>query len=275
MIRKIYEDELDAVLAYLGNDLQMCLYAYIDIKKYGITNPNLSVFIDTGVQGQKAAVGDIRCVIMKYYQGLQIYTSDPGYDTGEFIRFLDTIDYNMINGADSVISAVEHTQYARHHLEGEAGYVMELKKLNWVEDKQAAVYIRDADDSQYSEIARLICSDPGLGGHYQPQTLEKQMLERKDEKFGRSKILEAAGEIACHAATYAEIPEAAVVSGVITSKGCRGKGYAYQVTGNLCRELQQEGKRVFLFYYTDTAKRLYKRLGFGNERVWKKLMRKR
>lgn len=275
MIRMIREDELDAVLDYLRNDLQMCLYAYIDIKKYGAANPNLRVYIDTPVQVQHAGMENIQCVIVKYYQGLQIYTADSEYRVDELIKFLETTDYNMINGSGTLISLIESTEYARQNFECEAGYVMELGNLYWEEDYQLTGNIRDAADNQYSEISYLICSDPGLGGHYKPQDLAGQLLERKNAEFGRNKILMLNGEIACHAATYAEVPEAAVVSGVITRENHRGKGYAYQVVGSLCRELLREGKRVFLFYYTETAGKLYKRLGFQNERVWKKLMRKR
>lgn len=274
MIRKIYECELPAVLDYLKKDLQMCLYIYIDIKKYGVSNPNLSIFIDTPVRDERAAPQTIRCVIMKYYRGLQMYASDPDYPAESLIEFLQTVDYNMINGSGELLDKIARTEYARQRLSCETGYVMELGNLTWEENKEITAHIQNARDDQYAQIARFICSDEELGGHYRPQDLEKQLLERKAEKFGRNKILLLDGEIVCHIATYAETDEAAVVSGLITAENSRKKGYAYQIMGNLCRELQREGKRAFLFYYIESAGKIYKRLGFGNEKTWKKLIRK-
>ena len=272
MIRVARKDEIDRVLRYLEQDLQMCLYAYIDIKKYGTENPNLTVFIQS--DEKTISEENIQCVVMKYYRGLQIYTSNENYDAKELVTFLQTIDFNMINGAEYLISSIRRELEGKQEIECETGYVMELKALEWKEDAEITSRIRAVADEEFDEVAQLICSDQELGGHYEVKSLSKQLLERRNEKFGRNLALYVDEELACHGATYAEIEEAAVVSGLITNVCYRGKGYAYQLVGKMCNELLQEGKRVFLFYYNDTAGRLYKKLGFTNGRVWQKLVLK-
>ena len=265
MIRVATRNEIDEVLQYLEQDLQLCLYAYIDIKKYRIDNPNLTVYV------QYDGKDNLQCVVMKYYKGLQIYTHKEEYDAKELVSFLKGIEFNMINGSDYLVSAIQRELKGVLDTECETGYVMELTDFIWQEDKDVSSLIEYVPDERYDEVARLICSDEELGGHYEVEALSRQLLERKNEQFGRNLILCVDGKIACHGATYAEIEEAAVVSGIITDADCRGKGYAYQVVGKLCRDLRSEGKRVFLFYYNDTAGRLYKKLGFGNEKLRMKL----
>lgn len=144
------------------------------------------------------------------YRGLQMYASDPNYPAESLIEFLQTVDYNMINGSGELLDKIARTEYARQRLSCETGYVMELGNLIWEENKEITAHIQNARDDQYAQIARFICSDEELGGHYRPQDLEKQLLERKAEKFGRNKILLLDGEIVRHIAIYAETDEAAI-----------------------------------------------------------------
>lgn len=269
MIRKIKESELDRVLEYLGQDLQLCLYAYIDIEKYGLKNENLSVY------AQFDDNNEIQCVIMKYYAGLQIYTADEDYNAVELVAFLDNIEYNMINGAAYLIEAILAASGDLRHYERECGYVVELKDIKWNKNEEIVNKIVRAESPEdFYASAQLICSDEGLGGHYEVQELSNQLQERKEENFGRNLMLWQNGKLVCHVATYAEVGAAGVISGVITDAAARGQGLAYQLVGTLGEELLREGKRVFLFYYTEAAGSLYKRLGFSNEKNWQKLILK-
>ena len=40
------KQDVDRLLQYLEQDLKNCLYSYIDLKKFGIENPNLTVYFD-------------------------------------------------------------------------------------------------------------------------------------------------------------------------------------------------------------------------------------
>lgn len=269
MIRQIKETELSAILTYLEQDLQLCLYAYIDIKKYGLENPNLNVFADFDDNNPAG----IHCVIMKYYKGLQIYTAEEDYNVEGLLEFLDTIEYNMINGAEYLIDAIMKATKKPDAYESETGHVAELIDLNWVSNEDVVSNIvRPETPEDFYVAAELICSDEGLGGHYDIQELSDQLQSRSEEDFGRNVMLWQNDKLVCHVATYAEVEIAGVISGVITDSAARGQGLAYQLVGFLGDELLKEGKRVFLFYYTEAAGKLYKKLGFTNDKNWKKLV---
>ena len=62
------ESDVPKLLAYLEQDLKNCLYSYIDLKKFGIENPNLTVYFDES--------DGICCSALKYYEGLQLFDAD-------------------------------------------------------------------------------------------------------------------------------------------------------------------------------------------------------
>lgn len=47
------------------------------------------------------------------YRGLQMYASDPNYPAESLIEFLQTVDYNMINGSGELLDKIARTEYAR------------------------------------------------------------------------------------------------------------------------------------------------------------------
>ena len=46
MYVKAKEQDVEKLLTYFEQDLKNCLYSYIDLKKFGIDNPNLTVYFD-------------------------------------------------------------------------------------------------------------------------------------------------------------------------------------------------------------------------------------
>ena len=64
----------------------------------------------------------------------------------------------------------------------------------------------------------------------------------------------------------------AVISGVITADGFRGQRLAERVVFKLNEDLYNEGMTPGLFYYTDSAAKLYKNLGFREGSKWAKLI---
>ena len=104
--------------------------------------------------------------------------------------------------------------------------------------------------------------------------LEMYGTERRKEKFGRNYILRhEGGRLIGHAATYAELSDLAVVSGVITAPEFRGKGYSEGILAALCDALIREGKDVFSYYYIEAAERMHKGVGFETIGGWSKLVK--
>lgn len=311
MYTKVTQKELAEVLDYYRQDRKNCLYSYIDLKKYGLGNPHLSVYIDRGLvtdQGyadtlqaetmhdilkeadtsqagtadSALTAGALRCVLLQYYTGINVFSYKNNLDVPATVAFLQEKQPSMINGPLETLEKLY--PYFRETYDFEAGYVTELLEKPKDEsmsetdesdaETQAEFPVEKAGEAELPEIAALICTDEGVGGTYTPEGLAAQLLERQRDGFGRNYFIRQNGRIVCHAGTYAEVDDLAVVSGVITAEDSRGQNLADRVVSKLNKELLAEGKHPCLFYYTKSAARLYAKTGYAAGSGWAKLIRK-
>ena len=311
MYTKVTQKELAEVLDYYRQDRKNCLYSYIDLKKYGLGNPHLSVYIDRGLvtdQGyadtlqaetmddilkeadtsqagaadSALTAGALRCVLLQYYTGINVFSYKNNLDVPATVAFLQEKQPSMINGPLETLEKLY--PYFRETYDFEAGYVTELLEKPKDEsmsetdesdaETQAEFPVEKAGEAELLEIAALICTDEGVGGTYTPEGLAAQLLERQRDGFGRNYFIRQNGRIVCHAGTYAEVDDLAVVSGVITAEDSRGQNLADRVVSKLNKELLAEGKHPCLFYYTKSAARLYAKTGYAAGTGWAKLIRK-
>lgn len=313
MYTKVTQKELAEVLDYYRQDRKNCLYSYIDLKKYGLGNPHLSVYIDRGLvtdQGyadtlqaetmhdilkeadtsqagtadSALTAGGLRCVLLQYYTGINVFSCQNNLDVPATAAFLAEKQPSMINGPLETLEKLY--PYFRDTYDFEAGYVTELLENGAPDartmqnadgsdaETQAEFPVEKAGEAELPEIAALICTDEGVGGTYTPEGLAAQLLERQRDGFGRNYFIRQNGRIVCHAGTYAEVDDLAVVSGVITAEDSRGQNLADRVVSKLNKELLAEGKHPCLFYYTKSAARLYAKTGYAAGTGWAKLIRK-
>lgn len=261
MYKIAQKDDVNRLLTYLEQDLKNCLYSYIDLKKFGINNPNLTVYFDESEEAQ------IRCSALKYYEGLQLFDAEEKLDAKATAELIRSLNSHIVSSTVDVIEKLY--PLLKDSYEMEQGYVTEMLSMRSCEISEE---VRPAKVAEYDEIAELICSDEGVGGHYEPQELKEQLLTRLEEGFGRNYILKRDGEIIHHAATYAELDNLAVISGVITREDWRGKGVGTLAVRKLCYDLLKEGKKPCLFYYTKQAEGFYKKIGFEEGTGWAKLV---
>lgn len=281
MYRIAQENDVSKLLEYFDQDLKNCLYSYIDLKKFGIDNPNLTVYFDADQRQVDRAscsnkladpedgfkVGDIKCTALKYYEGLQLFDADGKMDAEETANLIRKLGSHIISSTVDVIEKLY--PLLKDSYEMEQGYVTEMLSMP---ECEISAEVRPAELGEYDEIAKLICSDAGVGGHYEPEELKEQLLTRLNEGMGRNYVLEKDGEIIHHAATYAELDNLAVISGVITREDYRGKGIGTLAIRKLCHDLLLEGKKPCLFYYTEQAEEFYKKIGFEEGTGWAKLV---
>ena len=259
MYRKAEKKDVEKLLKYFEQDLKNCLYSYIDLKKFGIENPNLTVYFDES-EG-------IRCSALKYYEGLQLFDADGKIDAKETAKLIKELNSHIVSSTVDVIEKLYPLLRDTYGME--QGYVTEMLSMP---EGELSAEVRPAVREEYDEIAALICSDEGVGGHYALEELKEQLLNRLDENFGRNYILKRDGEMIHHAATYAELDNLAVISGVITREDWRGKGVGTLAIRKLCHDLMKEGKKPCLFYYTKQAEGFYKKIGFEEGTGWAKLV---
>ena len=278
MYTKVTEKELARVLEYYRQDRKNCLYSYIDLKKYGLDNPHLTVYMDRAPGADSQAEKDLRCVLLQYYTGINVFSDKNDLDVPATAAFLAEKKPSMINGP--LVTLEKLYPYFRENYDFEAGYVTELVEKPTHEEAesggetQEVLPVEKAGEAELPEIAALICTDEGVGGTYTLEGLAAQLLERQRDGFGRNYFIRKNGRIVCHAGTYAEVDDLAVVSGVITAEDSRGQNLADRVVSKLNKELLAEGKHPCLFYYTKSAERLYAKTGYAKGTGWAKLIRK-
>lgn len=257
------ESNVKELLTFFETDLKNCLYSYIDLKQYGIQNENLQIFIYKNQD-------KLTTVATKYYNGLQLFHDKHfTFPVQSTVSLIEKLKPSIISSTLDVIEIL--SPVFNEEWEVEKGYVTSLSHTL---QEDFSYSIEEAAQNDLNEISRLICMDEGLGGHYSVPELEAQLCTRMKEKFGRNYVIRQNGTIICHAATYAEIDNLAVISGVITHPNYRSKGYAAALVSKLCKDLLMEGKQPHLFYYTKEAKHLYEKIGFDSSSEWAKLVKK-
>ncbi|WP_407421284.1 GNAT family N-acetyltransferase [Methanobrevibacter sp.] len=262
MIIKADGKDMDTILEYIGNDYGKCLYIYIDLKKYGFTNENFNVWI------QYNKNGEICCIISEYYKGIQLFSKNYNLVANEISEFILQRNSDVIFGMNEVINRIK--EYLPEFTE-ELGFVGHLTKS--IDLLSNEPYSASLDEIH--EIVELVVSDENIGKPYGFDSLYEQYYSRKVENFGRNFVLRdnSTNEIITHAGTYAELPELAILGGVITSIPYRGHGFSKITLSSLCNELKSEGKEIFSYYYIPSAKNMHHSIGFEEIGIWAKLIK--
>lgn len=257
MIMDCNEENISNVLSYIGQDYEKCLYMYIDLKKYGLKNDKFNVWIQYR--------GDEICgLISEYYNGIQIYSKSYNIIPLEIVDLIKERNPSVISGMEKIMCQIR--EYFPEYYET-SGFVAKLGELTY----PPTVNAYSASFEELSEITKLLIQEDNLGKHLGYDLLYKQLYDRKMDDFGRNFISrDEDNEIICHAATYAELPELAVISGVMTSFQYRGKGFSKGTLAALCNQLQSEGKDVFSYYHIPPAIKMHSGIGFKKVGNWVK-----
>lgn len=259
MIKCFKKDE-SVILDYIGNNFGECLYLYLDFLKYGFSDENINLWLQK--QGEKVVL-----LVLQYYNGMHVFTKN-----------LDEVDFNdlnqlildrkptMICGMGKIIKKLRH--YHKDY-EIEVGYVGKIHDLKVSSDSNC----RLANREDLKRVAEFVSKDEALGKPYGFELLYQQMLERYDQKYGRTFFMERNGQIIGTASTYAEENQCAVVSGVLIDSNYRGQGLSKIILSALCENLLAENFHVFSYYYIEQAIKMHHSVGFDDLGEWAKLVK--
>ena len=261
MIVTCKDEDVQTVFVFFFEDYGKCLYIFIDLKKFGLEDENFNVWIQYNEEN------DICAIISEYFGGIQIYSKDEDLLLEEIADFIKEKDTHVLFAIKPIIDRLKPLL---PDYEQETGTVGELMELKYPPNPKAY----SAPLEELAEIVRIVADDEGIGKPYGYDSLYEQYTQRKEESFGRNFVLrDDDNEIICHAGTYAELPELAVIGGVITSVPYRGKGFSKETLSSLCKELKDENKRVFSFFYIPSAERMHYGVGFEKIEDWSKLFK--
>lgn len=254
------ENDLNDVLNFIGKRYGECLYLYLDILKYGFTDENIHLWCQK--KNDKIVL-----LVLQYYTGMHIFMKDKtNVDFLDLISLIKERNPSMICGMETTI------QLIKDELKGyelEVGYVGTIKELKDVSIDNCRLATRE----DLRAVAEFLSTDDALGKPYGFELLYKQLLERYDQNYGRTFILEEDGQIIGTASTYAETHKCAVVSGVLIHENYRGKGLSRVILTALCKNLLENEFDVFSYYYIEQAIRMHKSVGFEDIGQWAKLVK--
>ncbi|MBQ5992008.1 MAG: GNAT family N-acetyltransferase [Clostridia bacterium] len=246
-MRKATENDLAAIRSYLERDIANCIYMYIDIGTYGLSNPNMEVWLEEDG-------GAPSLVAMRYYNSLQVFSIGDSADVREVSELVRERRFAIVNGRMALLGRIRS---------GCEDYTLQPGQVylcNGFLHREIPVAIEPASDGDYAEIAALLCADP-VFAHYDPVSLEQQLRERAATGMGRSRVVRKDGRIIAHIATFAEFRGIAVTSGLVVDPAYRDFPYGTILESELFRELLEEGKQVYTFILERKRGLLLKAMG--------------
>ncbi len=243
MIREISIKEVKSLEDYLYRDVARNYFILLGIEsKKEIYD---RIFVE---EEEKGLVG----VLFRRKSGtLQFYGED--FDLDGFGEIIRSLDYKGMIGPRSYWDKFANMDL--YDEENPGAYIGKLSK-----DKKVLVTneagirsLRPEDLDQVEKIYKEIFS--GF-------TPKEEMEEKLNNKRGRGVCLEVGGDIVSLAQTDFDNDLSSVIVGVATKEDYRGQGLATRCMEYLIRDLQAEGKDIYLQYDNLSAGRIYERLGF-------------
>lgn len=258
MIIKAEQQDYEEILSYIGNKHYKCIYLYLDLKQYGFDNDNVKCWIQRNNK-------DIIAVILMYYTGMHIF-SNGNYEIKEIASLIKEENPTIICAEKNIVE--ELAEEVKEEYIEEYGWVRGLSEIEFECDKE----VTTASKEDFKQIAKLLYEDENIGSSYELESLEKQMIERNEQKFVRNYVIKNyKGDVISHAGTGAEDEKLAMLNYVITHPEYRNKGLAKRVCNVICAELINEGKNVYLINYSNESTKLYDKIGFKICCEWGKL----
>ena len=248
-MRKATEQDLPVILPFLRAQVSDCLYMYIDIGKYGLSNSAMDVWVDEDEKG-------LSLVVMKYHTSISFQSRDDSWDLDGVAKLIEEFRPKSITAPEAMVRRLEPMFEAQYEIE--YGNVYSFTDYTNIE---LDVKIDRASEEETLEIARLIKTDPGIGAYYDEQDLADQLAERMRTGMGRSYVIRDQGRIVTHIASYAEFDGLATTGGLIVAPEYRTTLYGAYIEKYLVDTLNAEGYNVYTFVTTKLRKRLLKAMG--------------
>jgi len=250
MIQKAEQKDNARILRYIGDSYEECPYLYMNLRKYGIDDPTVSVWLDEDRESDK-----LLGVYLKYFDCLHFFTKDLKYQVHDILSQIELHHPKVIFMQMQIGEKIGERMtpfYELHHMD-----VMSASRVR----SAGTDGVKRADRSDIPPIVDFLMSDAAYANVYDRKTVYDQFLQRYDDGYSRFHYVSQNGKIVSCAGTNAELNDIAVIGGLLTSPPCRKQGLCSKVTSSIWKETLSEGKRVFSFVDNPVSKRLHDRLG--------------
>lgn len=261
MIAKVNESLENAFWEYVSHEERINLFIIGDVENYGF---------ETDFQDVWFQMNDdkIVAVMLRYYKSLIIYSYENDYNIDEMIDHINSLDIKEISGKKIVIDRLL-TKYKDFKKSKETQFcslktLKEIDVLNLKDNK-----IEKAEISDLKELNDFICSVEDMYTEDYIETKTKQLKEKNTRIY----FIKQDDKIVSTTSTGIETSFLAMVCGTCTDVNYRNQGLATLMTYTLSKELVNEGKIPCLFYSSEVAGRIYKKIGYEIDANWSMLLK--
>lgn len=230
---KLTQERVKDVLAYMEDDLPNCLYLYGDIVRYGINDPNMTVWFSE-------KDGKINAVVMKYYSGSHVYSKNLDYDLEEVVEKLQEINVDRISSQREVIEALAEAMADEY----DAEYGVVFQHYHYREMK-SRVKIERAKPEDADAIAELLMTNELYRNTYERQKLATELADRMRSGIGRSYIIRDGDRIVAHDGVLLETDKYMVQGLALVHDDFRSKFYGPILESYMINDIREEGKDVY------------------------------
>ena len=208
----------ERILEYIGDDFKCTPYLYINIKRYGVSDPNVKVWIDSDG-------AHISGVYLMYYDCLHFYTKESGaYPHEVFLSMLTECRPKVFMVQRQFGDRLEPGAFGSFKLIKTHLVALQMSSHGKRDDRVQLVERKDL-----REIAALMLTDRSRAATYEQDILVAQLEARYDDQFSRSFVLRQDGAAAAVYSTYGETDKVVMLGGLITLPQYRRQGLARAV----------------------------------------------
>lgn len=230
---KLTQERVKDVLAYMEDDLPNCLYLYGDIIRYGVDDPNMTVWYSE-------KDGDINAVVMKYFSGSHVYSKKLDYELAEIVEKLQEIDPDRISSQREIIERLSPILKSEYGVE----YGVVFRGSCYRKFKSYALVER-AGPEDADAIADLLLTHETFSKTYEKSTLAQELADRMTNGIGRSYVIRDGGRVIAHDGVSLETDKYMVLSLALVHDDYRKTMYGAILESYMLNELGKEGKEIY------------------------------
>lgn len=258
MIKKLCDDNRDNVLNFLLDEAAFNLFIIGDILNNGFDKEYMEVW------GDFNDIGDLKAVLLRYFNNYIPYYKDMSYDTAGFADIISGRGgKRLISGKSDVVNNF------RGVLENcvlTDKYFCQLQDKSKLLDSTDRYLVKRATIEDAERLSDMIDSIAEFANTGE----SREMLENTIANgSGRYYYIEDEDKnILSVAGTSAENKYAAMIVSVATVLKNRRQGLAKACLGSLCRDTLRDCQSLCLFYSNLEAGSIYHAIGFETIGMW-------
>lgn len=255
-MRILQEEDREEILRYVKKEPEMNLFLIGDLENFGVENETVNFYLH-----EERDRWDF--LILRFHQFFILYSQYEDYNAEEAIAFLREQTPDCISGKTVLLERIAPA-FPQWTLE--STYMSRCNEAESSQEQPENLVIRRLEKADVPDAIDLLSNIEEFSKTYKKSEREEQIRRMEEEMAQGSKAAVGVflnGRMISTASTSAENSESAMVVGVATAKGFRGKGYASAVVSALCKDCFARGKKYLcLFYSNPVAGRIYNRIGF-------------